>query len=76
MVTPREIKKDEQRAARRGQAEAARQRAQARGETSAVRLPTEGLSTPTILRATIDKIHEMAPRCQIQPRYAFRSRCS
>ena len=45
----------------RAEAEAARQRAHARGETNAVRLPNEGLSTDKILRATIEKIRELAP---------------
>jgi 2-polyprenyl-3-methyl-5-hydroxy-6-metoxy-1,4-benzoquinol methylase len=45
----------------RAEAEVARQRALARGETNAVRLPSEGLSTDKILRATIDKIHDLAP---------------
>lgn len=41
--------------------EEARQRAQERGETSAVRLPNEGLSTRKILEATITKIRELSP---------------
>lgn len=57
MPTPEE----ERRAARRAEQEAARQIAFARGETSMARLPEEGLSTGSIIRATIDKIRELAP---------------
>ncbi|MGZ5537711.1 MAG: class I SAM-dependent methyltransferase, partial [Chthoniobacterales bacterium] len=52
---------EKRRLARREQAEAARQLAQDRGETSTVRLPEEGLSTPSIVRATIAKIRELSP---------------
>ncbi len=45
----------------RAEREAARQLALERGETSAVRLPHEGLSTDKILRATVAKIRELAP---------------
>ena len=45
----------------RAEREEARRRAHARGETSAVRLPNEGLSTEKIIRATIAKIRELAP---------------
>ncbi len=48
--------------AERAAREAARELAHARGETSAVRLPNEGLSTDKILRATVAKIREMAPQ--------------
>jgi len=42
--------------------EGARKLAYARGETSMTRLPTEGLSTGAIMRATINKIRELAPQ--------------
>ena len=46
----------------RAEREGARKAAYDRGETSMARLPTEGLSTGTIIRATIDKIREFAPQ--------------
>ncbi len=52
---------EKRRALQREQAEEARRLAQERGETSAVRLPNEGLSTQKILRATIAKIRELGP---------------
>ena len=55
---------DSRREARRLKREAARQLAYERGETSAVRTPVEGLSTQKIVRATIDKIRELAPDLQ------------
>jgi len=55
---------DSRREARRLEREAARQLAYERGETSAVRTPVEGLSTQKIVRATIDKIRELAPDLQ------------
>ena len=42
--------------------EAQRQEAHARGETSMARLPDEGLSTGSIIRAVVDKIREMDPQ--------------
>lgn len=48
-------------AAIRAEREEARRLAHARGETSAVRLPNEGLSTDKIIRATMAKIRELAP---------------
>ncbi len=47
--------------ARRAKLEEARHAAHARGETSAVRLPNEGLSTGKIIEATLRKIRELAP---------------
>jgi len=47
--------------ARRAEMEEARRLAHQRGETSAVRLPNEGLSTEKIIQATIAKIRELAP---------------
>ncbi|HEY0369995.1 MAG TPA: class I SAM-dependent methyltransferase [Chthoniobacterales bacterium] len=47
--------------AERAEREAARRLAHACGETSAVRLPNEGLSTDKIIRATINKIRDLAP---------------
>ena len=54
--------KQERRAARRLEREAARQLAYERGETSLTRVPSEGLSTPAILFATVEKIRELAPQ--------------
>ncbi|MDQ6861491.1 MAG: methyltransferase domain-containing protein [Verrucomicrobiota bacterium] len=45
----------------RAEREEARRLAHERGETSAVRLPDEGLSTDKILRATVAKIRQLAP---------------
>lgn len=56
-----EPRRNEQNNARRAEREAARQAAHARGETSSVRLPEEGLSTPAIVRAVIDKVRELQP---------------
>ena len=53
---------EEQRNERRALREAARQAAHARGETSSVRLPDEGLSTPSIVRAVVEKIRALAPQ--------------
>ncbi|MEP6957029.1 MAG: class I SAM-dependent methyltransferase, partial [Chthoniobacterales bacterium] len=50
------------RQAEREDAETARHLAHERGETSATRLPAEGLSTPKIVQATIDKIRQIAPQ--------------
>lgn len=50
--------------ARRALREAERQAAQARGETNSVRLPDEGLSTPSIVRAVVGKIRELRPHLQ------------
>lgn len=50
------------RASQRAEAEAGRQLAYERGDTSMARLPVEGLSTGPIIRATIDKIHALAPQ--------------
>jgi len=52
---------EQRRAARREEKEAARQSAEERGETRTVRLPSEGLSTPSIVRAVIAKVRELAP---------------
>ena len=54
--------KTDRRAARRAEREAAHRLAHERGETSLSRLPNEGLSTPKIVVATIDKIRELAPQ--------------
>ena len=54
--------KEQRRAARRLEREAARQLAYARGETTLTRLPAEGLSTPAILVATVEKIRQLAPQ--------------
>ena len=63
MTTPTSSQaKEQRRAARRLEREAARQLAYARGETSLTRLPTEGLSTPAILAATVEKIRQLAPQ--------------
>ncbi|MFL6595371.1 MAG: class I SAM-dependent methyltransferase [Chthoniobacterales bacterium] len=45
----------------RAEREEARRLAHARGETSAVRLPNEGLSTDKIIQATMAKVRELAP---------------
>ena len=54
--------RDARRAARRRAREAAHELARQRGETSLTRLPEEGLSTPKIVRATVDKIRQLAPQ--------------
>ena len=61
MFFSRSASSEKRRLAERAAAEAARQLAHARGETNAVRLPDEGLSTQKIVRATIEKIRELAP---------------
>lgn len=61
MDAPETSEKAARRAARRADREAAFQLARERGETSLTRLPTEGLSTPRIALATINKIRELAP---------------
>ena len=55
---------DQARQERRALREAERQAAHARGETSSVRLPEEGLSTPSIVRAVVEKIRELSPQLQ------------
>lgn len=55
---------DRARQERRAQREAERKAAHARGETSSVRLPEEGLSTPGIVGAVIRKIKDLAPQLQ------------
>ncbi|MDQ6622354.1 MAG: class I SAM-dependent methyltransferase [Verrucomicrobiota bacterium] len=48
-------------AARRAELEEARRLAHARGETSAVRLPNEGLGTDKIIRAVLAQVRALAP---------------
>ncbi|CAN5599379.1 hypothetical protein BH20VER1_BH20VER1_10280 [soil metagenome] len=57
----RRLTQEERAAADRLAREQARQVAHARGETSMERLPTEGLSPQGLLRATIQKLRELAP---------------
>ena len=53
--------REARKARRRAEREAARGAAFARGETSALRTPEQGLSTPAIVTATIAKIRELSP---------------
>jgi len=62
MIAPKPSKAESRSAARRLAKEAALKLARERGETSSLRLPNEGLSTPLIVRATIAKIHELSPQ--------------
>lgn len=62
VIPPTQSKAAQRRATLLAEKDAARRLAFERGETSMERVPNEGLSTPAIIRATLDKIRELAPQ--------------